>query len=114
MAVRHTPNDITVLDDCYNASPESVHSALRTLDRMSASHVAVLGDMRELGDYAEEAHMLLGGSIVYHYTIRLLVTVGNMAAWIADSAEKRRHTAVNFQSVRFKMRRKQRHISKNW
>lgn len=51
-------NNMTVLNDTYNANPESVLMALRTLQRYPASkRIAVLGDMRELGLAAEEEHM---------------------------------------------------------
>ncbi len=100
MSARRAPNDITVLDDCYNASPESMYTALHTLEQMSHSRVAVLGDMRELGDYARQAHTDIGSSVAYH-KVRLLVTVGGMAAWIADDVDKRQQRAADFQSVRF-------------
>jgi len=46
-----------VLNDCYNANPESVMLALETLARYNAStRIAVLGDMRELGAAAAEEH----------------------------------------------------------
>ncbi|MBM4179042.1 MAG: UDP-N-acetylmuramoyl-tripeptide--D-alanyl-D-alanine ligase [Ignavibacteria bacterium] len=51
-------NNLTVLNDTYNANPESVLMALRTLQRYPASkRIAILGDMRELGVSAEEEHM---------------------------------------------------------
>ncbi|HSB62964.1 MAG TPA: UDP-N-acetylmuramoyl-tripeptide--D-alanyl-D-alanine ligase [Thermoanaerobaculia bacterium] len=55
---------ITILDDCYNASPPSMEAALKTLAslrvRESARAIAVLGDMLELGAFEEEAHRGLG------------------------------------------------------
>ena len=49
---------MTVLNDCYNANPESMVMALRTLQKFPAGKsIAVLGDMRELGSAAEEEHM---------------------------------------------------------
>lgn len=49
-----------VLNDCYNANPESMRLALDTLARYPASRrLAVLGDMRELGDAATEEHMAI-------------------------------------------------------
>lgn len=50
--------DMVVLNDCYNANPESMMMALRTLQRYPASkRIAVLGDMRELGGASEDEHM---------------------------------------------------------
>jgi UDP-N-acetylmuramoyl-tripeptide--D-alanyl-D-alanine ligase len=55
---------ITILDDCYNASPASMEAALATLAGLRAGSsdraVAVLGDMLELGSFEEEAHRTLG------------------------------------------------------
>jgi UDP-N-acetylmuramoyl-tripeptide--D-alanyl-D-alanine ligase len=57
---------ITILDDCYNASPASMEAALATLAGLRAGGpgraVAVLGDMLELGALEEEAHRGLGRS----------------------------------------------------
>jgi UDP-N-acetylmuramoyl-tripeptide--D-alanyl-D-alanine ligase len=86
MTVRHTSDNITVLDDCYNASPESMQGALETLAKMPAPHIAVLGDMRELGEYAEQAHRNFGEHIRF-YGFHL-VTVGDMAALIADEIQQ--------------------------
>ena len=55
---------ITILDDCYNASPASMEAALATLAEVkkggSGRAIAVLGDMLELGAFEEEAHRSLG------------------------------------------------------
>lgn len=52
---------IVSIEDCYNASPDSMRAALTTLKNMKASRkIAVLSDMLELGDYAKEAHLEIG------------------------------------------------------
>src|SRR5664279_152611 len=55
---------ITILDDCYNASPASMEAALATLAGLrvgdSGRAIAVLGDMLELGAFEEEAHRGVG------------------------------------------------------
>jgi UDP-N-acetylmuramoyl-tripeptide--D-alanyl-D-alanine ligase len=55
---------ITILDDCYNASPASMEAALATLAGLrtggSGRAIAVLGDMLELGSFEAEAHRTLG------------------------------------------------------
>ncbi|HAO94050.1 MAG: hypothetical protein A2X99_01100 [Deltaproteobacteria bacterium GWB2_55_19] len=75
----------TVLDDTYNANPESMASALRTLAKAPGRKVAVIGDMLELG----------GASSIEHYEIGLLsgrlgidvvVAIGEWAAEVANGA----------------------------
>lgn len=54
-------NGIMFIEDCYNASPDSVKAALNTLSAMDASRrIAVLGDMLELGNYSVTAHSECG------------------------------------------------------
>lgn len=50
-----------ILDDAYNASPLSMLSALDTLETLPGGRkIAILGDMRELGQFSEEAHRRIG------------------------------------------------------
>ena len=51
---------ITVLDDCYNANPTSVASALESLAALPGRKVAILGDMRELGETGPALHRQTG------------------------------------------------------
>jgi len=61
-----TADDVTILDDCYNASPASMEAALATLASLQGDgpgrRVAVLGDMLELGEAEERSHRALGRS----------------------------------------------------
>ena len=50
----------TVVNDTYNANPQSVESALRTVAEMAGRHIAVLGVMSELGHVCEREHIRLG------------------------------------------------------
>jgi UDP-N-acetylmuramoyl-tripeptide--D-alanyl-D-alanine ligase len=68
------PAGSTLLDDTYNASPASSIAALNLLAELSGRKVAVLGDMYELGSYAEEGHRLVGRRA--RDVLDLLVTVG--------------------------------------
>lgn len=88
MVVRETPDGMTVLDDCYNAGPDSMASALATLSQTTVVQgVAVLGDMRELGDFGPEAHRFVGRKVI-EAQVRLLVTVGALAEEIAAEAAR--------------------------
>ena len=51
----------TVVNDAYNANPQSVESALETIATMPGRHIAVLGVMAELGPVCEQEHLRLGG-----------------------------------------------------
>ena len=51
---------LTVVDDCYNANPTSVKSAVESLGRLAGRPVAILGDMRELGPASAQLHRQTG------------------------------------------------------
>jgi UDP-N-acetylmuramoyl-tripeptide--D-alanyl-D-alanine ligase len=55
--------DAWLLDESYNASGASVRASLEVLRLMRGRHVAVLGDMLELGDFAREEHLSLAGPV---------------------------------------------------
>jgi UDP-N-acetylmuramoyl-tripeptide--D-alanyl-D-alanine ligase len=77
--------DTLIIDDSYNASPLSMYSALETLENLPAKRkVAVLGDMLEIGKYTIEAHENVG--TMAGKFLDLLVTVGERAKFIAESA----------------------------
>ena len=78
---------IQILDDTYNANPDSVAAALRTLSSMPAAgrRIAVLGRMGELGSEAERGHREVG-EIAAHEHIDCVVGVGDEAQWITDAA----------------------------
>jgi UDP-N-acetylmuramoyl-tripeptide--D-alanyl-D-alanine ligase len=66
-----------VLDDSYNAAPDSMVAALDLLASLPGRHVAVLGEMLELGDAAAEAHRAVGAHAAG--TADLLIAIGPMA-----------------------------------
>lgn len=82
------PEGVTVINDAYNASPDSMAAALRTLAqivRPGERSVAVLGEMAELGEYATEEHDTIG-RLVVRLGIGQLVVVGPGAAAIHQAA----------------------------
>lgn len=89
---------VTLLDDCYNASPKSVVSALELLGRTPGRTVAVLGDMKELGAGAEEFHREVGLAAA-KAGVDLVFTCGELAARIAAGAAEGGAAARQFESV---------------
>jgi UDP-N-acetylmuramoyl-tripeptide--D-alanyl-D-alanine ligase len=77
--------NITVLDDTYNASPESVEVALKTLSTFFWRKIAVLGDMLELGDTARDIHKWIG-TMVCRMGIDLLIVYGDFKEEVYDGA----------------------------
>ena len=81
-------NGIKVINDAYNASPEAMKASLNYLSSFKDNRkIAVLGDMFELGEYAEKLHRLVGEE-VYKNNIDILVCAGENAKLIADEALK--------------------------
>jgi UDP-N-acetylmuramyl pentapeptide synthase len=77
-------NEVVIIDDTYNASPEAVYAALKTLRQMSKSRrIALLGQMNELGDYSERSHRRVGEQSA---DLDLLLTLGKDANTILGPA----------------------------
>jgi UDP-N-acetylmuramoyl-tripeptide--D-alanyl-D-alanine ligase len=83
----HRIGQLTILDDTYNANPDSMLAALATLQSMTATgkKIAVLADMLELGLHAEELHKQIGKSTA-KYGVNILLTFGNLSKCIDESA----------------------------
>ncbi len=83
------PNGVHVLNDCYNANPGSMSAALKTLCGFGkdCKHIALLGDMLELGASAAEAHEKIGREAA-ELGYDLLAIVGNFAAHVAQGARQ--------------------------
>ncbi|QAY74180.1 UDP-N-acetylmuramoyl-tripeptide--D-alanyl-D-alanine ligase [Agromyces protaetiae] len=99
MQVMGGRDDITIVNDAYNASPDSMSAALKTLaqiKRDGARTIAVLGEMSELGEYSGEEHDRIG-LLAVRLGISQLVVVGpgarrlhistiNEGSWDGESA----------------------------
>ena len=77
----------TLINDAYNANPGSMEKALETLAEMKGGGraIAVLGDMLELGSFAEEAHLQLGRK-VGELSMDFLLALGEWAPVVVESA----------------------------
>ena len=90
--------DITVIDDCYNASPESMRAAIDVLVSMASKRnarpAALLGDMLELGEYSRLMHDQLG-QYAAQMQVQKLFCFGMMADIVAEAAIKKGIRADN-------------------
>jgi UDP-N-acetylmuramoyl-tripeptide--D-alanyl-D-alanine ligase len=79
---------VEFIDDSYNANPDSMKAALRTLAELPADgkRIAVLGEMKELGSQSEQGHREVGETTAA-FGIDQLVAIGNVAAAIAEAAK---------------------------
>ncbi len=84
-------SDVTIIEDCYNASPSSMMASMSVLamiaKREGGRSIAVLGDMRELGDFSRSLHEEVGSKVT-ELAIDRLYTFGDEAAFIALGAKK--------------------------
>ena len=86
--VRTAPTGARVIDDSYNASPESMASGLDLLSSLegATSRIAVLGEMGELGDEAPRLHELVGAYAAAKHLALLICVGGDHAERIASAA----------------------------
>ncbi len=86
-------NEITWIDDTYNASPDSMKSGAQVMLSLEGKrHIAVFADVLELGEASERLHREVGAYLASlednGRTTDLLVTVGTQAAFIAEEAKQ--------------------------
>jgi UDP-N-acetylmuramoyl-tripeptide--D-alanyl-D-alanine ligase len=86
MVTVNLSNGAMILDDSYNAAPESTLAALNLLSEINGRKIAVLGDMLELGIYEQQGHEKVG--LRAAEVADTLITVGERARMIAEAAHK--------------------------
>ena len=85
---RLTHNGITILNDCYNSNPEAAKAMLDTLAAMpGARKIAVLGEMLELGQWAEQLHREVGTHAADR-GVHTVIAIRGAARHLADAARK--------------------------
>lgn len=89
-----------IINDAYNANPASMAAAVDVLAECQGGRkVFFVGDMRELGDQAEEMHLQLGRAAA-DKGVDLVIAVGPLGRYIARGASDRGAEAVEFESVK--------------
>lgn len=84
----HLKDEIILIDDTYNASPASTIAAMRTIKQFSEKRrmIAVLGDMKELGEYSKDGHMEVGEEAV-KLGFDSIFAVGEFSSFIENGAK---------------------------
>jgi UDP-N-acetylmuramoyl-tripeptide--D-alanyl-D-alanine ligase len=100
MEVTERADGVTIVNDAYNANPESVRAGLETLISLAGGRRswAVLGEMAELGDETEPAHQQTG-ALAHKLGVSRLVAVGKVAealhtGAVSDGAEPQEYVSV--------------------
>lgn len=92
-------NGITIINDAYNASVDSMKSALELLKSIQSDKrkIAILGDMFEMGSYAEEGHNIVG-NFASRCSLDLLICVGKSARWIYMASKSNMQNVMYFET----------------
>ena len=95
MEIHHLKNNITIINDSYNANFESMKAALLSLNNINCQRkIAVLGDMFELGNFAEKLHREIGIEIA-KTSINKIFLIGDNSKYIAEEAVNRGYNKDN-------------------
>ena len=77
----------SIINDTYNANYDSMKAAIEYLEKIEGKRkIAVLGDMKELGEYSESLHRKVGEEVK---NIDILITIGELAKYIEETADVR-------------------------
>ena len=77
----------SIINDTYNANYDSMKAAIEYLEKIEGKRkIAVLGDMKELGEYSESLHRKVGEEVK---DIDILITIGELAKCIEETADVR-------------------------
>mgnify|MGYP003300570135 CR=1 FL=1 len=85
---------ITLIDDCYNANPTSVKASINSLSKFMTRKVAVIGDMKELGENENDLHKQVAEYILSN-GIGLLICAGKLC----ENMAKVSNTVVHFDTT---------------
>jgi UDP-N-acetylmuramoyl-tripeptide--D-alanyl-D-alanine ligase len=91
--------DITIIDDCYNASYESIKGAIESLELYEGFKIAILADILELGKYSDSIHKKIA-TILKNKDIQVLL-VGNATKIIHYNLEGSKHFLNNERLINY-------------
>ncbi len=77
---------LTIINDTYNASPDSMNAALKILKRYKERRVAILGDIFEMGEVSEYGHRIVGKEA--SKSVDILITIGKDSRFISYEAKE--------------------------
>ena len=87
MEVMKNKQNVTIINDCYNASYESIKAALEYLHSLQSERkIAVLGDVLELGEYSKQMHEKIGEEVLNN-KVDVLITVGKEAETVSNTVK---------------------------
>ena len=91
---------VTIIEDCYNASPDSMKAALSVLHDLPVQgrRIALLGDMLELGDATETGHRQTG-EWAAGAGVDLLIAYGPLSAAMAEAAKEKEVSVIHCQTA---------------
>lgn len=85
MNIQKVGNGVTILNDAYNANPDSMRAGLKVLANGTGRKIAVLGDMLELGEFSESAHREIG-QLAIEVGVDYLFAKGPFAPQVVEGA----------------------------
>lgn len=93
--------NITIIDDVYNASPDSMKAALKTLDELETKgrKIAFLGDMLEMGDFAKKGHQEVGKQAA-SLNLDHIISIGDSAKYIRESYKEKKDNILYFENTK--------------
>ena len=97
LQIEKSKNNVTVINDVYNANPESTKSAIRTLKQIGEGKntFAILGEMRELGNLSKQLHEDVA-ELIHELDIKNTLVIGNGAKPIYDYLLKHEYSGKLF------------------
>ena len=92
-------NKSTLIDDTYNANPESVKRSIDVLSEFSGRKIFIFGDMFELGRFRKKLHIDIG-SYAKNSKIDILITFGELSKFASSGFQKKSYNFYNEEQLK--------------